>query len=135
MGQQTAPDGKALDMQIGKTTDDPRVWTLIKRWIDQCICLHPACSFTHKEDWAPTRLLEWYDQDTLLRVRLRELRWGSAKRYITFTHRWGNPAEYRIRLDPSTLDELRDGILVSALPRAFRDTVHAVMELNVQYMD
>jgi hypothetical protein len=50
------------------------------------------------------------------------------------THRWGNPDEYKIRLDTSSLAELRDGVLVGALLRTFEDAVHAAMELDVQYL-
>jgi hypothetical protein len=127
-------DEKALCMQIGNTTNDPRVWTLIKTCISECISHHPAYCFTHKDDNAPTRILEWYGQDASLRVRLRELRWGSVKGYITLTHRWGNPDEYKIRLDTSSLAELRDGVLVSALLRTLEDALHAAMELDVQHL-
>ncbi|KAK4215088.1 heterokaryon incompatibility protein-domain-containing protein, partial [Rhypophila decipiens] len=119
---------------IGAPTSKQPEIRLAKKWIQDCRDKHPhhRCSaFTDVP--LPTRVLDVRPSPGLNHVRL-VLTNSSPGRYITLSHRWGDPSKMPIKLTQDTLERLRIGISLDSLPRTFQDAVTVTRNLGYHYL-
>jgi hypothetical protein len=57
---------------------------------------------------------------------------GQKGKYLALSHSWGST--HRLILTRANLTALGDGILLSELPKTFRDAVNIAKELDMPYV-
>jgi len=111
-------------------------WSLFEYWLDACTSNHPECrsqTARHTEEIVPTRLLDVRDSELVRLVQSSS--WsGVAKtpRYAALSHCWGNTHEPQ--LNTGTLDSLKRGVLLTNLPRTFKDAITVAKRLEIPYV-
>jgi hypothetical protein len=107
---------------------------VLAEWIRSCDQTHQC----YPDDIAflPTRVLEVGDIGSRT-VRLVCATRGhtSPGKYLALSHQWGSPYEHeRFCTYTNNIDEFKQGIIVSDLPRTFQDAVNITRNLGVQYL-
>ncbi|KAI1750905.1 HET-domain-containing protein [Xylaria castorea] len=120
------------------TLSDENV-TMIKHWIDVCLGSHSGCSNAQTAtDWIPSRLLEIDDEEHGLEIRLIESfeeDIGTGTRFAALSHVWGDiNASPPLRLLSSNLNQLKNSIQYSELPKNFADAAHVCARLGIRYL-
>ena len=128
---------------ISSSTDDPKVFTLAKEWIDACKASHDSC-VAPSNRWYPTRLLEICSEsgkpDSAGTVRLvsrdrNEFIPGQpvfVGEYVTLSHCWGDSSFNK--LTDATLRAFQLVISLNDLPRTFIDAIKVARELSVRWI-
>jgi len=116
--------------EISLNTDSMATWTLVERWLSQCVQGHSRCNESHSRTVArlPARLIEiseTTDQLRLISSNTTELRGP----YVTLSHCWGS-GQY-LKLATSTIDRLKNRFNLILLPQTFRDAVRVTRKLGV----
>ncbi|KAI1644627.1 HET-domain-containing protein [Daldinia loculata] len=101
-----------------------------------CLETHKSCIRQASELFAPTRLLELQYVGTEKKFRLvLQSEFDPRERYITLSHCWGpKTTTEKLQLTKSTLEDLRNGLLVAILPKTFRDAFEIIERLKVRYL-
>lgn len=113
---------------------DPRSFEtdlgLIRGWIEECKVNHTICK---REDtnWYPTRLLHFGNQDQTVKLIVSKDDPPKGP-YVTLSHRWG-VHNYEM-LKPSTLELLKNGVIVSTLPQIFQEAIQTACQLGIHYL-
>lgn len=125
-----------LNAAITHSTSDDVTWSMVQEWLGECIQAHRSCSNQAVEDFAPTRLLELDTSGLEPVFRLIDgCSIGPEEPYVTLSHCWGSgSAKEKLRLLTTNDCILRGGLLVSSLPRLFRDAFEIVERLGVSYI-
>ncbi len=77
----------------------------------------------------PTRVLDVASNKDI--IFLRESA-GQKGRYVALSHSWGST--HRLTLTRANLATLKDGILLSDIPKTFQDAVQVARELKIAYL-
>jgi len=110
----------------------------MKAWYQKCLNCHEKCSWRLKgadEFQLPTRLIDVGQPGSKtcrLRLTSSESLDSISEGYLTLSHRWGQ-AKF-LELNSSNIDALRAGILISELPRCFRDAVLLAHTFSIHYL-
>jgi hypothetical protein len=57
---------------------------------------------------------------------------GQKGRYTALSHSWGKSA--RLMATKSNVDDLKQGIALSSLPRTFQDAIRVTRKLGIKYL-
>ncbi|KAF2465673.1 HET-domain-containing protein [Lindgomyces ingoldianus] len=126
-----------MTMELGPSTDDPKTWDMINSWLGDCLENHTNCpGSVSLVKYLPTRLLSIDDAGDNKTFRLVL---GSEcppnSQYMTLSHCWGTkPAELRLRLLKSTLEQLRAEQSIDALPKTFEDAMTIAKRFGIKYL-
>ncbi|KAK3989005.1 heterokaryon incompatibility protein-domain-containing protein [Cladorrhinum sp. PSN332] len=146
LGQQD----RLSQIQIGFPTlpesGSPDYFRLILQWLKDCdtnhqsTCRRNAPSLTNAAT-LPTRLLDvGHNSSEWIHLRVSRLLRDSAQnsdlRYIALSHPWGDGAHHNhfCTTQGNFVSRLHDGILVSELPKTFRDAVLVTRSLGIRYI-
>ena len=100
----------------------------VAEWLRICNKDHQCCP---KDTPLPTRVLDVGHTLVSASVRLIEPEAQKAK-YIALSHCWGQ--SHRITTTKATVDKHKAQILLTELPKTFRDAVRITRMLNIQYL-
>ncbi|CVL08514.1 related to tol protein [Fusarium mangiferae] len=117
--------GRPVEIQRGTPTALGRVCN----WLKDCD-KHPHCSPT--QDFLPTRVIDVGKEFNSPYVRLRETQKYDAGRYVALSYCWGEMPQFTTTR--STLQDRKDGILVSSLPKTHQDAIQITQRLGVRYL-
>jgi hypothetical protein len=114
-------------------TGSKSCWVRALSWYHDCVQNHKTCQSTAKDTvWYPSRLLEvGTASEETVKVVAKE-RGGIDGLYLTLSHRWGTGVMYR--LTTNLVEQFEMGILISDLPRTFREAIEITRRLKVQYL-
>jgi hypothetical protein len=99
-------------------------------WLRNCKDSHPSC-WESQRGILPTRVLDLEKDGEGSSVVLIETN-GVIGRYMTLSHCWG--ATHPLTTTSTTINERKDGISLSNLPRTFKDFVDVAKGLGVRYV-
>ncbi|KAI0871058.1 hypothetical protein GGS24DRAFT_492545 [Hypoxylon argillaceum] len=106
---------------------------ILREWIRDCDHSHQC--YPAPETFLPTRLLIINENPDDVQLIVTSLAHTNPGRYVALSHRWGPPQQdtyfctYR-----SNIEELKRGIKISSLPRAFQDAVCVTRGLGLKYL-
>ena len=123
-----------VQYEVDSSTDSPRTWKLLERWIDDCN-IHHDC-ITDYDRFLPTRLIRIDRTQTppSYNVVLREECPPNSK-YVALSYIWGDqPVGKTFRLLSSNIDQLRSPNSIELLPRTFQDAIRVTERLQVEYL-
>ncbi|CZS77650.1 unnamed protein product [Fusarium graminearum] len=122
-------------LQFSASTDSPEVFSLGKRWINQCLENHASCSISTDTTWYPTRLLSLTstdeDEDPVICL-VETSKVTPTGPYMTLSHSWGK--EHIITLNKQSYQDLLRGMPLSSLPPNFRDACIITRKVGVNYL-
>jgi hypothetical protein len=106
-----------------------------KKWLSECTRNHRDC--ITEQLFAPTRLIH-VDQGAAADPRLCCHFDARQKiRYMTLSHCWGQTVPQNVvdsRLLEKNLDQMKQGIAVSSLPKTFQDAIVVCQSFGVSYI-
>lgn len=109
---------------------DPIMWSLAKRWYDECRNTHPKCAASRNPGFYPTRLVEIMNQET---VRLVETAAASSiGPYTAFSHCWGQAKTLKLLQRNKALLEI--GIRVEDLPQSYKEALDVSIKLGIRWI-
>ncbi|KXX74805.1 hypothetical protein MMYC01_208654 [Madurella mycetomatis] len=98
-------------------------------WIQQCTSTHEKCATPALNPPLPTRVI---DVDSLGgSVAVFESN-GLMGRYTALSHSWGTSP--RLMATKATLEDLKEGITLSSLPKTFQDAIEITRRLGIKYL-
>ncbi|KAH6644466.1 heterokaryon incompatibility protein-domain-containing protein [Boeremia exigua] len=103
----------------------------LARWLHECTHNHPMCRKELSDavqHYMPNRVLEIEGHQIVLREDLK-----SKSPYVCLSHCWG-PKGVSFKLESSTIEVMRDGVSISALPKTFRDAVLVCLRLGLRFI-
>ncbi|KAK4223495.1 heterokaryon incompatibility protein-domain-containing protein [Podospora fimiseda] len=109
----------------------------LNHWIQQCLSSHPKCKNHHIKPNLPTRLLDLgvvgQSQDVIKLIESESIPEGRQRLYTTLSHCWGS-----LELPKTTIStwaqNSESGIMVSSLPKKFRDAIKLTRALSLRYL-
>ncbi|KAK2767497.1 hypothetical protein FQN54_003654 [Arachnomyces sp. PD_36] len=117
--------GRKREMQ----SDSETAFRRIEAWLDNCRLHHPSCRSPPISPQLPTRVIDVSVTDR--EVALFESN-GQRGRYMALSHCWG--ASSRLTTTKDTLEDLKNGIATSFLPKTFQDAIKITRRLGVKYL-
>jgi hypothetical protein len=96
--------------------------------MQDCISSH-RCRPPPLNPTLPTRVLDVFASDHS--IALFETR-GQQGKYVALSHSWGKSS--RLMATKDTLEDLKDGIAMSFLPKTFQDAIIITKRLGVKYL-
>lgn len=124
-----------------KTTSSQESLMRAWGWIQNCLTNHVLCGKDEARQ-LPTRILDLGDvddeddgeeDDEPLLANLMETSEGDLGKYVALSHSWGNEQPLKATTD-NLADHKEPGILVSSLPRTFRDAIQITRRLGLRYL-
>lgn len=110
-------------------SDSKAAFDRLRNWIDDCDANHGYCDSAALNPPLPTRVIDVSVSDRS--VALWETK-GQRGRYISLSHCWGSTP--RLKLTEATLEDLKDGIAISYLPKTFCDAIRITKEVGLRYL-
>ncbi|KAH8725098.1 heterokaryon incompatibility protein-domain-containing protein [Phaeosphaeriaceae sp. PMI808] len=106
----------------------------ISAWIRSCDRNHTCLSKT--DTFLPTRVVDVGDKHSnSVRIICFAREHTMSGKYLALSHRWGSPTLHKaFRTLKSNLEDFRQGIQMSALPRTFQHAVQITRSLGLQYI-
>ncbi|KAH7208578.1 heterokaryon incompatibility protein-domain-containing protein [Fusarium oxysporum] len=117
--------GRPIEKQRGT----PIALGRVCNWLKDCD-KHSHCSPT--ETFLPTRVIDVGDEFNSPYVKLRETQKYDAGRYVALSYCWGNVPQFTTT--KSTLQDRKDSIMVSNLPKTHQDAIQITQRLRVRYL-
>lgn len=109
----------------------------MKGWIDDCIGNHSSCN-SPLEPWVPTRLLEVTANGSSFKMRLVDTTSSAfkpASRFAALSHMWGDiSTSPPLQTFQSNLEQLRQYVEPTDLPKNFADAARVCIRLGVPYL-
>lgn len=110
---------------------------MMKGWIDDCIDNHSSCN-NPMEPWVSTRLLEVTANGSSFKMRLVDTTssaFKTASRFAALSHMWGDiSTSPPLQAFQSNLEQLRQNIEPTDLPRNFADAARVCLRLGIPYL-
>jgi hypothetical protein len=100
---------------------------IIREWIDQCDNDHSSCTLNYTTA-LPKKVLQLSSHSVYVRENL-----DSRAPYACLSHCWGRKGP-DLRLTSETMKDLKEGVLISRLPKTFRDAVHVCQSLQISFL-
>jgi hypothetical protein len=100
---------------------------VVSDWIDKCVNDHNSCASVRATS-LPMRVLQ-LSSDT---VHVRENMTRRAP-YACLSHCWGEKGP-DLKLTSDTMLNLKEGTLISHLPKTFRDAVRVCQSLRISFL-
>lgn len=101
----------------------------LEGWLKDCELNHPFCGRPQLETDLPTRVIDVFASNR--GVSLIETR-GQRGRYVTLSHCWGTSS--RLMATKESIEDLKQGIAVSFLPKTFQDAIKITRRLGIKYL-
>ena len=120
--------GRQLPQTPGDSEED---FKLACKWLNDCLSNHILCPKSSIEISLPRRIIDVGPPDGTVEPCLLE----SDQRkglYITLSHCWGGKVPLTTRTD--TLEQRKRSILLTSLPKTFRDAVVITRKLGIRYL-
>jgi len=120
---------------IPSSTGDPDALRFASEWLSNCLDSHKNCESidpTRNSSWIPSRLLDVTEVGKGVCLCTREDPEFRLEPYATLSHHWGS--EPFFVLTDQNLQQLRDGIDPSRLPKSFGDAIHVCRHLSIKYL-
>ena len=107
---------------------------LARKWLHKCLSGHERCTAGARSlPNVPIRLIEIDGSDAQPLLRLVETASHPRKeKYMTLSHCWGTADILTLR--ESCLNDMKKGIVWSALPKTFQDAVTVTMWFKIKYL-
>jgi hypothetical protein len=108
--------------------------TMAKQWHAQCLNEHTTCGRTNDDaNVLPTRLLEISANGRHRKARLVEsVHIPPNSKYLSLSHCWGKQPIFSLLL--GNINDLREDIPISKLPRTFQDAFEVTTQLGYSYL-
>ena len=120
--------------QVVPSTSSLENQSLARKWVHQCLSSHDPCNASVRSlPNIPTRLIEIIGSDAQPLLRLVET--ASHPRegnYMTLSHCWGD-ADF-LTLRERCLNDMKEDITWSSLPKTFQDAVIVTMWFKIKYL-
>jgi len=100
---------------------------LAQQWLRECTSSHILCPKVHRLT-LPTRVIDIGVEPPRLHVSKR----GERGHYVALSYCWGGPQP--IQTTVATLEQLRQRIPVSKLPRTLQDAILTTQKLHLRYL-
>jgi hypothetical protein len=104
---------------------------LASKWLWECREKHPQCT-AQRLGTLPTRVLDVGDRITTASIRLLETESGQSAKYVALSYCWGKTGN--ITTTKNTLEERKEDIAWSILPKSFQDVIEVVRGLGMRYI-
>lgn len=108
----------------------PASFVKVDQWLRDCEQNHEGCNFPANPP-LPTRVIHVGSCSGLQHPHLHAAK-GQFGRYIALSHVWGKTATLTTTIE--TLKERMQCILLSEMPKSFRDAVIVTRRLGIQYL-
>ncbi|KAK4225872.1 heterokaryon incompatibility protein-domain-containing protein [Podospora fimiseda] len=116
---------------ISKESNSSQCFDVIRRWISDCD-RHPACASSLGSPNPPTRLLDMWVEDDVVRLHITH---GEVDPYIALSHCWGpDGLPGSAKTTRATLDSRMQAIQINTLPKTFRDAISICRELGIRFL-
>ncbi|OHE97896.1 hypothetical protein CORC01_06759 [Colletotrichum orchidophilum] len=129
------PTSNAQEAQIGfptlPGTGTPQQFILLNKWLQVCDEQHNHVMVHSTE--LPTRVLD-VGIDTDYAIRLCDGIYFPGQRYTALSHCWGVNSQAQVRTLKKNIEEFREKIEFSTLPKSFQDAVVITRALGVRYL-
>jgi len=104
-----------------------------KSWIEECHAVHGECYF-NGNSVLPTRVIDVGGDSSAQSVRLHITDLASGERgvYTVLSYCWGGPQP--VVATVASLESLKAGILISALPQTIQDAIEITRKLAFRYL-
>jgi hypothetical protein len=113
---------------ISADSSSENCFELARNWLFNCIFSHKGCG-GYEELSLPTRVLELFSDEY---VTLFEPESYEKDHYAALSHCWGDVVP--IRTTKANYEQMKEGILISELPKTFRDAIKIAETLHVSYL-
>ena len=116
---------------IPRTTGDPKVLTIARSWLEECLAKHSTCGKSLKT-YYPSRVVDTTPKgapETFRVMKANAIR--APSRYVTLSHRWGTDTP---RLTRKNEDYYSKGAPWSEVPQTFWDAFILVKTLGFRYI-
>jgi hypothetical protein len=111
------------------SSDSDTAYSRLEAWIKECSSNHPYCGTPPLNPELPSRVIDVFAYDRS--VNLFESK-GGRGRYIALSHCWGTSS--RLMATRETIEDLKEGIAISFLPKTFQDAMKITKRLGVRYL-
>ncbi|PVH67709.1 hypothetical protein DL98DRAFT_638718 [Cadophora sp. DSE1049] len=123
---------------IPHNTGDVEVSHLALEWLNTCRSHHVTCDVvdeTRDSEFLPPRLLKVSNKESQAcqLVVSGEGRLVKGTRYVALSHRWGGSSP-TMTLTTSSIDQMKENIPLSDLPKSFREAIQTSQRLGFQYI-
>ena len=112
---------------------DPETLRRAIEFVDECDTQHSACTHRERPEQMPSRLLDVGPPGAGDVIRLVEIDAGVKARYVTLSYCWGDNVGH-FTTTRATASARKDGIIISELPKTFRDAIIMARALKVRYL-
>lgn len=135
-GPKTAPRGIQIGLPRLPEAGSPAYFAFLRVLLNVCDECHEAYECCKRFDGTlPSRVLDVGDDANPGSLRLHCTTPGETGRYITLSHRWGNPKEHgKFCTYLCNIGNRRASIDFDQLPKTFQDAVTVARELSVQFL-
>jgi hypothetical protein len=122
------------DWKVGSVLLDPDLGSptnlnLGRAWLAQCMKNHTQCS--KPQTFTPTRLINVQLEDFSKPPCLVTLS-DTVSQYAALSHCWGGNIEFKTL--QANIEEMKNGLSLSKMPRNFQDAVHITRGLGLNYV-
>ncbi|KAI1469236.1 HET-domain-containing protein [Daldinia caldariorum] len=101
----------------------------LQKWMKDCELNHPFCGRPQPNPLLPTRVIDVFASDRGVSVVETV---GQKGRYVTLSHCWGT--SLRLMATKQPIQDLKQGIAVSFLPKTFQDAIKITQRLGIKYL-
>ncbi|KAK6953153.1 hypothetical protein Daesc_005453 [Daldinia eschscholtzii] len=101
----------------------------LQKWLKDCELNHPFCGRPQLDPLLPTRVIDVFASERGVSV----VETGGQKgRYVTLSHCWGTSS--RLMATKQSIQDLKQGIAVTFLPKTFQDAIKITRRLSIKYL-
>lgn len=104
----------------------------IFEWLQNCLKNHSNCSKSETRKWLPRRLIFVGSSKWSKEVRLCDSESAQEYDYVTLSHRWGQKPIFCLKAE--NIQDLRNDIPTSELPKNFQDAISITRRLDIKYI-
>lgn len=126
-----------LNIDISPSTEDQQAWSMVQKWLGDCLSSHQTCDASVDTSFMPSRVLEVSDCSPggmEFRLVTRD-NVQQGTRYVTLSYCWGGPpSDENFILTRANFKSLSSWQPVSRLPKTFRDAFEITRRLGMRYL-
>ncbi|KAK0710292.1 heterokaryon incompatibility protein-domain-containing protein, partial [Lasiosphaeria miniovina] len=110
-------------------SDSDTAFRRVEKWISDCSSKHAFCGAPKLNPDLPRRVIDVtaYDRGVCLLETA-----GQRGRYVALSHCWGTSS--RLMATRESIDDLKEGIATSFLPKTFQDAIKITRRLGLKYL-
>jgi hypothetical protein len=126
---------ESICSELNPSTKSEQTFSLIRKWMNECVLEHSVCQSSIDHRVLPTRLIYVDSTITSSKMLARICRGESLPvqtPYITLSHCWGDTKF--LTTTRTNLSSFELSIPVNSLSRTFQDALFATVKLGFQYI-